>query len=465
MKRIKKTDYQERLLSMNGKIPPQVPELEEAIIGALMIEKNAIDQVGFLKPEMFYMDENKAIFEAILELIRENKSVDILTIPEKMKAMQNTDFLLNLMRISSKMISSAHIQEHALIIQDRYIRREMIKYCMMSESESYDESVSVDDIIFKVSENIQSLQENLIGGNDIQPISEVSKDAYDELIRKVERCNSGNQTGVNTGLIDLNRITSGWQKGELIIIAARPAMGKTALALHLAKSAAKTGDHVAVFSLEMNKVSLYNRFLLSESDVHPDNLRDGKLSDNDYQSINSGIDKLYHLPIYIDDNGMSTMGNIRAKCRLLKKRNKLNLAIIDYLQLITPSGDKKGNREQEIATMSREAKMMAKELGIPVLLLSQLSRKVEERADKIPMLSDLRESGAIEQDADMVIFIYRPAYYEIATKPGVDIHNKGKLIIAKNRNGKVGIVKFAHNDSLTKIFDDDIKGYKEYIPF
>lgn len=450
-----------------GKLPPQAPEIEEAILGAILTERAAFERVPMLTPAMFYAPENQEIFAAVAALHRAGKPIDILTVTEQLRADGKLDSVggpYHIAQLSSRVATSAHLEEHALLIQQKYLRRKAIELTAAIQHQAYDEFDDIGDILYHASRHIEDMQEDLIGKSDIQSIADITPCAWDDIERRIDLYQQGEQTGVTTGLCDLNHITSGWQKSELIVIAARPAMGKTALALHFAKAAAKANTPVAIFSLEMSKISLYNRLLLSECDIIPEALRQGNITEPDYPKINAGIDNLYTLPIFVDDNACMTMNHIRSKCRLLKKRGKCGLVIIDYLQLVSAVKDRNANREQEISAMSREAKLIAKELDIPVLLLAQLSRKVEERADKKPMLSDLRESGAIEQDADMVIFIYRPEYYNLTDPAGNPLRNEGKLLISKNRNGKTGDVKFRYNDSLTKIYDYDPRNYATYAP-
>lgn len=450
-------------------ILPNIPKAEEAVIGALLIEKEAFDRVSFLLAEMFYRFEHQIIYEAILSLNKADRPVDIITVTEELRMVGKLDEVggpYYIAKLSSTVASSAHIEEHAMLIKQKYIQRRIIELSHAIQTQAYDDTQDVGDTLFNAGKQIESLQEDMVGTKDIKSFSDVTQEAYVDIERRISLYASGAQTGITTGLADLNRITSGWQNTDLVIIAARPAMGKTAIALHFAKAAAKSGLPVVLFSLEMSSVSMYNRLLLSECDISPENLKSGKLDADDLHKIDQAASRLIDLPISLDDNAVLTMSKIRSKCRLLHKKKKCDMVVIDYLQLITGNRANNNIREQEISEMSREAKLMAKELNIPVLLLSQLNREVEKRPDKRPQLSDLRESGAIEQDADMVMFIHRPEYYgmSIKDKAGNPITNAGELIIAKYRSGAVGSVRFKHNDSLTRIYDYDTRGHLEYIP-
>lgn len=460
--RSKQTEWQSISL---GRLQPQAKEFEEAVLGALMVEKSAFDNVSFLQSKMFYERSHELIFEAIAFLSKQGKPVDILTVTEQLRNTGNLDDVggaFYITQLSGKVASSVHIEYHAKIIKQKYIQREAIRIASEIQMMAYDDTQDIEDVLFKSGNDIQSLQEDLVGQGDIKSFSEISTLAMEDIERKMVLYSADRQTGVPTGLCDLNRITSGWQNSELVIIAARPAMGKTALSLHFAKAAASSGIPVAFFSLEMSDISLYNRLLLSECDVNPEHLKSGNISPDDLSKIDNAAARLYNLPLYVDDNANASIAFIHSRCRLLKKQKKCGMVVIDYLQLTAESKSTNRTREQEVTQMSREAKLMAKELDIPVLLLSQLSRKVEDRQDKRPMLNDLRESGSIEQDADMVLFIYRPEYYGITPKnkdTGRPEPNTGMLIIAKNRNGKTCDVKFTHNNSLTKIYDYDTFGY------
>lgn len=459
-KPISSTDY--------GMIPPAAKEVEQAVIGAIINYGSLVyDSVSFLRPEMFYDDRYAILFDVLMSMYSSQQKIDILTVNQAMIASGKIEEIGGsyfIAQTCSAVISSANVVEHALIVKQKYVARKTIELCQKTMKEAYDQFSDVGDVMFDLSKEIESLQENLIGQNEIKSLADITESAMHDINRRISQYAAGGQSGVSTGLSDLNRMTSGWQKSDLVIIAARPAMGKTACALHFAKSAAKSGVPVVFFSLEMSDISLYNRLLLCESNIDADSLKLGRLNGDDMQKIDRAARELYNLPIYIDDNANVSMSYIRSKCRLLHRKKKCGMVIIDYLQLASEKGSKNRTREQEITQMSREAKIIAKELEVPVLLLSQLNRAIETRADKKPMLSDLRESGSIEQDADMVMFVHRPGYYgeEVKDRQGNVIKNYGELIIAKYRNGATGKVKFTHSDSLSRIYDFDTRGYAEY---
>ncbi|NDV60148.1 replicative DNA helicase [Bacteroides sp. 519] len=440
-----------------GNVIPQALDAERAVVGAVIAERNALDKVLFLTPEMFYDPPCRLLFKAVLSLQKKDNVVDYITVNQEIASMGQAEEvpLWFVSQIMTLVVSSAHIVEHGLIVKQKFLQREIIRVAMELQSRAYDDANDVGDVLFDAGKMIEALMETLVGKNEASSYSEISKLFYDDINLRIKRFNSGEQTGVTAGLTELNDMTSGWQGSELIILAARPAMGKTAMAMHFAQSAAQAGKQVVFFSLEMQKVQLYHRSVLSVCEnLEPKNLKTGDLI-NDLENIDKAVSKLYELPIYVNDNSSINMGYIRSVSRLMHKKKQCDLIIIDYLQLITADKDKYSNREQDVAAMSRQAKLLAKELDVPVILLSQLNRDVERRSDKRPQLSDLRESGAIEQDADMVLFIHRPEYYgeTVTDRNGNPVEHAGELIVAKYRNGSVGKVRFKHNQTLTRIFD------------
>jgi len=451
-----------------GFIPPQAVELEEAVLGAILIEKEAYGEIeDILQPDSFYTEPNKIIFGAIQELAKEGKPIDMLTVVQYLRSSDKLEEVggpVYIAELTEKVASSAHIVYHSNLIRQKSIERNAIHLSGETISDIYLNKGDIGDILFKLGKETELLQEMLIGKNNGSHLSVSLKKASEEMYLRVDLARKGIRSGINTGFNDLNKKTNGWQNGDLIIEAARPGMGKTAIALQHAKSAAKQGIHVAFFSLEMSDISLANRLILSEANVDADRFKSGFMTNDELNAIEKAIGVLWNLPIYVDDNPCVSMGYIRARCRILKKQDKLGLIIGDYLQLADNDEDSY-SREQEVAKMSRTAKKIAKELNVPFILLSQLNRGNESRADKKPLLSDLRESGAIEQDADMVIFIHRPEYYKIPVtdKNGNSETNYGELIIAKYRNGATGLVKFNHNDSMTQFFD--YKNGNTDIPF
>jgi len=437
---------------------PQAIEIEKAVLGAIINFGNAWDQVSFLTPAMFYDYRNQDLFQAIASMKKNNQAVDLLTVTNEIfsqgKNEEITPYFIT--SLATRIVSDMHIVEHALILKEKYLQRQLIELTMQVQSKAYAGTEDIDDLLFDTGKQIENLQEVLVGRMEESSYHEITRLFYDDIQTRITRYNTNLPTGIDTGLTELNYLTSGWQGSNLIILAARPAMGKTAMALHFAHSAARAGTPVLIFSLEMSKVSLYNRSVLSVSNggINPGHLKTGNLAD-ELSLIDQSVARICNLPIYVDDNASLTMDDIRAKTRLLNKKRKCGMVIIDYLQLVTPEKLRTANREQEIATISRQAKLLAGELGIPVILLSQLNRDLEKRQNKQPQLSDLRESGSIEQDADMVLFIHRPGYYGqvISDQQGNPIENAGELIIAKYRNGAIGKVKFKHDDTLTRIFD------------
>ncbi|GAB6013466.1 replicative DNA helicase, partial [Viscerimonas tarda] len=402
------------------------------------------------------------VYEAACRLAAGYKAIDMLTVMEQLRSdglLEEAGGGYGIARLTNSVASSAHLEYHCRIIKQQYIRRKFIEICLMDSSLAFDETEDIDDILHGNSQRMETLQEAVIGQGDVKPLSEILSLTIEAMYRRKAQAEKGVQPGITTGLADLDRITGGWQKSDLIILAARPSMGKTAVALHFARKAAEADAAVALFSLEMSDISLGNRLLLSRADVDGDKFRIGRLSGQETMEVENAAAKLYSLPVYVDSNAAVTMGYIRNRCRILKKKGQCSLVIIDYLQLAVEKGDRNRNRENEVSQMSREAKLIARELDVPVILLSQLSREVERRNNKIPVLADLRESGAIEQDADMVVFIHRPEYYDRNAEKGY-----GELIVSKYRNGKTGIVKFKYNESLTRIYDYDTKGYGNMFP-
>lgn len=437
-------------------------ELELCVLGAIIIESNAIDRISKdFSPELFYDDKNKTIAKLIIDMRNKGIAVDMLTLVEYAKKTNTLDAIggpITIADITSQVGSSVHLEQHVLFLKEKLISRQL-----MSLSSSIQVGLAnndeVDSLIEKIKKSIDSIENKAYSSNSIRMIDNCIQESIEDLHKRVEDNRNGVTPGISTGLRDLDIITNGWQSGKLIVLAARPAMGKTAFAMKFAKEAALANKHVAFFSLEMDAVSLSDRLILSESNVESWKYQSGKLSNNELSMIDKDIANLLRLKISIDDNTNNSIRKIESQCRYLKKNKGCDLVIIDYLQLID-SSEKTFNREQEIASISRGAKKLARALEVPVILLSQLSRKVEERADKRPLLSDLRESGAIEQDADIVMFLYRAEYYKDSNnKPlplivGNDEVEKGiEIIVAKNRKNSTGSVVCQHDGTLNKIYD------------
>lgn len=442
-----------------GKVPPQAIDLEEVVIGAMMIDKKGVDEIiDILHPDVFYKEGHRVIFEAIIKLFESTEPIDLLTVSTQLKKdgkleMAGGDFYL--IQLTQKVSSSAHIEYHARIILQKYIQRQLIKISSEIIEEAYDETTDVFDLL----DNAEAKLYEVTQGN-IQKSTESAMSLVLQAKKKIEEIsNKEGLSGISTGFHKLDALTSGWQPSDLIIVAARPGMGKTALTLSMARNIAVDGGNaVAFFSLEMSSVQLITRLISSETGLSSEKLRTGKLEKHEWEQLNVKVKSLEKAPLFIDDTPSLSIFDLRAKARRLASQHNIRLIIIDYLQLMTAGGSVKGgNREQEISTISRNLKALAKELNVPVIALSQLSRAVETRGgSKRPLLSDLRESGAIEQDADIVSFIYRPEYYKIEEWDD-DEHsptaNQAEFIVAKHRNGGLDNIRLKFLGHLGK-FDN-----------
>lgn len=441
-----KSDMDNSALLM-GKVQPQAIPLEEVIVGALMLDKDALPSImDLITSKTFYLESHQIIYKSILRLFEKSAPIDLLTVTEELKQsgeLSKIGGALYLAKLTNKVVSSANIEYHARIIAQKYIQRELIRISTETIKDAFEDTTDVFDLLDKAEQNLFSVTENNLS-KGTESFSSVAAITIQQIEAASEQNNDG-LTGVPTGFTDLDAITSGWQPSDLIIVAARPSMGKTAFTLALARNAAVQYDRpVAIFSLEMSNVQLVQRLLSMESEIQSDKLRSGKMEDYEWQQLHSTVEKMDNVPIFVDDTPGINIFELRAKCRRLKMKSNISMVIIDYLQLMTGGSEaSKGNREQEISAISRALKSLAKELNIPVIALSQLSRAVETRGgDKRPMLSDLRESGAIEQDADIVSFIYRPEYYGILEdEEGNNLKGTAEIILAKHRNGAVGSVK------------------------
>ncbi len=447
-----------------GKVQPQARALEEAVLGALMLDKDAVAVVvDILRPESFYEERHQKIYRAITQLFEASSPIDLLTTTEQIRKNGELDLIggaYYLVELTNHVASSANVEYHARIISQKHIQRELIRISTETINLAYEDTTDVFDLLDRSEQNLFSITEKSMS-RGVMPMSTLVNLA----IKQIEELSQKKDglTGVPTGFIALDRLTSGWQPSDLIIIAARPAMGKTSLTLAIAlNAAADFGKPVAFFSLEMSSVQLVNRLISLETEISGEKLRKGQLESYEWQQLHVGISKLSHVPIFIDDTPALSVFELRAKCRRLKMQHDIQLIIVDYLQLMTAGGDGgKGNREQEIANISRSLKGLAKELNVPVIALSQLSRAVEVRGgSKRPQLSDLRESGSIEQDADIVGFIYRPEYYGITEdEDGNSLKGVGEIIIAKHRNGAVDSVRLKWDGQYAKfgnLQDDDM---------
>ncbi|TXE16861.1 replicative DNA helicase [Psychroserpens burtonensis] len=442
-----------------GKIPPQALDLEEVVLGAMMIDKKGVDEViDILSTEAFYKDAHKHIFEAIFKLFENSEPIDLLTVSSQLKKDAKLDLAggdFYLISLTQRVSSSAHIEFHARIILQKYIQRSLIKISNEIIEEAYDETKDVFDLLDTAEAKLYEVTQ----GN-VKKSTESAQSLVIQAKKKIEEIsNKEGMSGIPTGFTKLDRLTSGWQPSDLIIIAARPGMGKTAFTLTMARNVAVDSNiPVAFFSLEMSSVQLITRLISSETNLSSEKLRTGKLEKHEWEQLNVKVKTLEKAPLFIDDTPSLSIFDLRAKARRLASQYGIKMIMIDYLQLMTAGGSQKGgNREQEISTISRNLKALAKELAIPVIALSQLSRAVETRGgSKRPLLSDLRESGAIEQDADIVSFIYRPEYYKIDEWDDDErspTEGQGEFIVAKHRNGGLDSIRLKFIGHLGK-FDN-----------
>lgn len=458
-----------------GKVPPQARELEEAILGAIMLEKNAFNTASeILKPECFYVDAHQRIFSAMLGLVNKNLPIDMLTVVEELRKREEIDVVggpYYITKLTNTVTSSAHIETHCKILIQKFIQRELIRLSGEVIGDAYEDSSDAFELLDEAESKLFELTNSYVKGN----YSDLG-DVLVEAINRIEelRISKEDFSGVPSGFKALDAITNGFQPTDLIIIAARPSVGKTALALNLARNAAMHPTKpvpVGLFSLEMSNAQLVQRILSAQSEVPMERITRGKLEQYEMEQLyTKGVKALTEAPIYLDDTAALNIFELRAKCRRMVSRHKVGMIVIDYLQLMSGTSDNKSmNREQEISSISRALKGLAKELKIPVVALSQLSRAVESRKEgnKIPQLSDLRESGAIEQDADMVMFIYRPEYYEMGQdENGRSTKGETHIKIAKHRNGSLDTVKLKALLHIQKFVDwtDDDNDYGTGLP-
>ena len=448
---------------MSEILNPHDDDLESVILGACLTETTAMVLVGDkLSPEMFYETKFGEIYSALLSMYHSGKAIDLVTVRAELASRGKLEAVggaYELVRLAGRVASSAHLEYHALILRQMYIRREMIAGLHTLLASAADESVDLSDALADLHRLAGHLESGAVSNNCLRDMERLMQDTLEQMDKRVDNNRNG-ITGIPTGLRELDRLTAGWQQGDLNIIAARPSVGKTAFALHLALAAGRAGKHVLVNSLEMQGERLGDRWLCAQAaNVDAGHLKTGLLDAGERQQALEAARLLSALPVYVDDNPKMSMDHIRSSALLQKSKGRCDLLIIDYLQLCEmKSGQKNRNREQEVAEASRKAKLIAKELDIPVILLCQLNRECEMRADKRPALSDLRESGAIEQDADVVMLLYRPALYGLTSERRSKFPSEGlgMVILAKHRNGETGDVYFGHNPAMTKI--------GEYVP-
>lgn len=446
-----------------GKMPPQALELEEAVIGALMLEKHAILNVQeVLRADAFYKEAHQLIFQAVLDLSARIEPIDMLTVSnqlQKMGQLQAIGGLAYLASLTQKVGSAAHIEFHAKIVAQKYIQRQLIASATEIQEQSFSEDKDVSDLLDFAESEIFKIAEGNIK-RDVQK----SRDILSKALKAIEEAGQkpDGMSGVPSGFTEVDRLTMGWQPSDLVIIAARPSMGKTAFVLSLARNIAVDFQNgVAFFSLEMSSVQLMMRLIIGESGLDSNLIKSGKLTPDQWKHLEASVKPLSGAKLFIDDTPALSIFEFRSKARRLKSQFDIQIIIIDYLQLMTAgTSDGKGNREQEVATISRSLKAIAKELNVPILALSQLNRSVESRGGtKRPQLSDLRESGAIEQDADIVAFIHRPEYYGLTLEEdGTSTAGLAQIIFAKHRNGAVGDVKLRFRAEQAKFMDWDDTG-------
>ena len=447
-----------------GHLQPQAPEIEEAVLGALMIERDAYSIVSeILRPESFYEHRHQLLYKAITSLAMRQQPIDILTVAEQLRSTGDLEEVggpFYITQLSGKVASSAHIEYHARIIAQKFLARELITFTSNIQTMAFDETQDVDELMQQAEGKLFEIsQKNM--KKDYTQINPVIQEAY-EMLQKAAARTDG-LSGLESGFYALDKMTSGWQNSDLVIIAARPAMGKTAFVLSMAKNMAVNAKiPVALFSLEMSNVQLVNRLIVNVCEIPGEKIKSGQLAPYEWGQLDYKIKELYDAPLFVDDTPSLSVFELRTKARRLVREHSVKIIIIDYLQLMNASGMSFGSRQEEVSTISRSLKGLAKELNIPIIALSQLNRGVESREGidgKRPQLSDLRESGAIEQDADMVCFIHRPEYYKIYTdEKGNDLRGMAEIIIAKHRNGAVGdvLLRFRGEYARFQNPDDDM---------
>lgn len=430
------------------RIPPHSEEAEQSVIGSILIDHDAVAVAAEnLKAEDFYNLRHKEIFEAILDLYHEGRAVDLVTLKSQLEhrgRLEAAGDMKYLSQIAAAVPNSVHIRQYVKIVKDKALYRKFIQLGNQVLAQSFSTETPIEELSEHVEKEVFGILQNR-GSEDFSHIRDVLMESFDD-IEKIAQ-NGGALAGISTGFLDLDQKTAGLHPSDLVLVGARPSMGKTAFGLNVIQNAAvKSGKICAVFSLEMSKKQIVNRMLACEAGVDMEHLRSGNMTDQDWEKLVEALGPLSEAEIYIDDTGGITLSEVRSKCRKLKIEHGLDVVMIDYLQLMSGSGRSSDNRQQEISEISRGLKTLARELSVPVIALSQLSRALEARADHRPMMSDLRESGAIEQDADVILFLYRDEYYH----PDSEDKNIAEIIIAKQRNGPVGTVKLRYDGQYTR---------------
>lgn len=459
----KKTEIKQIITDSTGKLPPRDTELEEIVLGACMLEKDAYMNVcDLLVPDSFYDPVNKKIFEAITTLGVNQRPIDMMTVTEQLRrngTLEDVGGALHIAELTARVYSSANLEFHASIVAQKYLARRLITFAANVETKAFDETNDIEDLLQETESQLFDISQNQLK-REVTHVDPVINQALEQIQNAAN--NESGLSGLRTGYRDLDKITSGWQNSDLIIIAARPAMGKTAFVLSMAKNmAVDFNEPIAIFTLEMSNVQLIKRLISNVASLEGEKIKSGRLSPEEEDRLNSRIRNIYGAPLYLDETPGLSISELRTKARRLVREKGVKMIMIDYLQLMNATGMKLGSREQEVSTISRSLKALAKELNIPIIALSQLNRSTESREDKRPVLSDLRESGAIEQDADIVCFIHRPEYYTRATQDGEGNNIKGLayLIVAKHRSGAVGDVKLHFISKYAK-FENWEEGYE-----
>jgi replicative DNA helicase len=452
-----------------GKVPPQAKELEEAVLGAIMLEKGAFDvAVEIITPDTFYVDSHQRIFKAMKSLANKSQPIDIMTVVEQLRFSEELDLVggpYYVTKLTNAVVSGANVEAHCRIMLQKYLQREVIRIGGEMISDAYEDSTDVFELLDKVEASVYNITTN----NLKKDYSQIGAGLV-RIVQRIEDLRHKDEpvTGVPTGFVEIDKKMHGWQPTDLIILAARPSVGKTAFAINLARNAAMHPTKptpVAIFSLEMSEGQLIQRLLSAESEIWLERIKTGKLEEGHMKQLyQQGVQKLSQAPIFIDDTPSLNIFELRAKARRMKNKDNVGLIIIDYLQLMNGTGERNGNREQEISNISRNLKILSKELQVPIIALSQLSREVEKRGkgQKVPQLSDLRESGAIEQDADIVMFLYRPPDDEV--KEDASLAGKGMIKVAKFRDGALEEFVMRFNGNIQKWSEKEILTPPGFVP-
>jgi len=453
-----------QVLMSEGRIPPQATDLEDAVLGAIMIETHAIDEViEFLKPDMFYREPNRLIYQAAIYLKAKHEPIDLKTISYKLRESGELDLVggpYHLTTLTSNIVSSANIVFHARIIYEKWVGRELIRIANETAAKAYDDTTDIFDLVGEAQGLIKSVSDGSV--DNTKDISELARNEAELVSEAIKRRERNEFIGIPSGLVDLDKITGGWQKAELIILGARPAMGKSRLSLtKFVKFPAKRGIPVAFYSLEMSEEQVIRILACSECDIDPDNLKKGIITTEEYERYVTALSTVAALPIFIRATGKLTINGLEASAKRLQRDEGIELIVIDYLQKISASGCAKGSsRTNEVDFIAANLKTIANELKIPVIAIASMSRAVEQRGGaKRPQLSDLRESGNIESDADIVMFLYRPSYYGVnESESGQDITDHVEVIFEKNRNGKLSTEIIKKNQYFTNFYDMNPEG-------